>query len=172
MVIGKDFVVRRLVPGEGAALRRLRMAALEKAPLAFSSSPEDEAHLTDADFEARIGLAEPDAVYGVFGDSEFVGVATFIGEKRRKTRHKGAMFGVYVDPAWRGTGAARALVQQVIDHATERGLALHAHVIADNVPALRLYLGLGFVSYGVEPRALLVDGVFHDEHLLIYQPGG
>ncbi len=172
MVIGKDFVVRRLVPGEGAALGRLRMAALENAPLALSSSPEDEAHLTDADFEARINLPEPDAIYGVFGDGELVGVATFIGEKRRKTRHKGAMFGVYVDPAWRGTGAARALVQQVIDHATERGLALHAHVIADNVPALRLYLGLGFVSYGVEPRALLVDGVFHDEHLLIYQPGG
>jgi len=136
MVAGKDFVVRRLVPGEGAALRRLRMAALENAPLAFSSSPEDEAHLSDADFEARISLAEPDAVYGVFGDGELVGVATFIGEKRRKTRHKGAMFGVYVAPEWRGTGAARALVRQVIDHADERGLALHAHVIADNEPAL------------------------------------
>ncbi|WP_432286080.1 GNAT family N-acetyltransferase [Aminobacter sp. BA135] len=172
MASTRDFIVRRLVPGEGAAFRELRRAALVNAPLAFSSSPEDEAHLTDADFEARISLAEPDAVYGVFGDGELVGVATFIGDKRRKTRHKGAMFGVYVDPAWRGTGSARALVRQVIDHATERGLALHAHVIADNLPALRLYLGLGFVSYGVEPRALLVDGMFHDEHLLIYQPGG
>lgn len=117
-------------------------------------------------------LPNPMRFYGVFGDGELVGVATFIGDKRRKTRHKGAMFGVYVAPEWRGTGAARALVQRVIDHATERSLALHAHVIADNEPALRLYLGLGFVSYGIEPRALLVDGMFHDEHLLIYQPGG
>lgn len=172
MVSTRDFTVRQLVPGEGAAYRKLRRAALENAPLAFSSSPEDEAHLSDADFEARISLSEPDAVFGVFGGGELVGVATFIAEKRRKTRHKSAMFGVYVDPDWRGTGAARALVRQVIDHATERALALHAHVIADNVPALRLYLGLGFTSYGVEPRTLLVDGVFHDEQLLIYQPGG
>ncbi|MBT1158912.1 GNAT family N-acetyltransferase [Aminobacter anthyllidis] len=168
----RDFVVRKLVPGEGAAYRRLRLAALENAPLAFSSSPEDEAHLGDADFEARISLAEPDAVFGVFGGAELVGVATFIAEKRRKTRHKGAMYGVYVDPEWRGTGAAQALVRQVIDHASEHGLAVHAHVIADNAPALRLYLSLGFVSYGVEPRALLVDGVFYDEQLLIYQRGG
>ena len=172
MVSSRDFVVRRLMPGEGAAYRKLRFAALETAPLAFSSSPEDEAHLSDADFEARISLAEPDAVFGVFGSGALVGVATFIAEKRRKTRHKGAMYGVYVDPDWRGTGAAQALVRQVVDHATTRGLALHAHVIADNAPALRLYLGLGFVSYGVEPRALLVDGVFYDEQLLIYQPGG
>ncbi|MBE1204513.1 GNAT family N-acetyltransferase [Aminobacter carboxidus] len=168
----RDFVVRRLMPGEGAAYRKLRFAALENAPLAFSSSPEDEAHLSDVDFEVRISLAEPDAVFGVFGSGALVGVATFIAEKRRKTRHKGAMYGVYVDPDWRGTGAAQALVRQVIDHATTRGLALHAHVIADNAPALRLYLGLGFVSYGVEPRALLVDGVFYDEQLLIYQPRG
>ncbi len=168
----RDFVVRKLVPGEGAAYRKLRFAALENAPLAFSSSPEDEAHLSDADFEARISLAEPDAVFGVFGSGALVGVATFIAEKRRKTRHKGAMYGVYVDPEWRGTGAAHALVRQVIDHASEHGLAVHAHVIADNAPALRLYLSLGFTSYGVEPRALLVDGVFYDEHLLIYQPGG
>ncbi|MBB6465747.1 ribosomal protein S18 acetylase RimI-like enzyme [Aminobacter lissarensis] len=168
----RDFVVRRLMPGEGAAYRKLRFAALENAPLAFSSSPEDEAHLSDVDFEARISLAEPDAVFGVFGSGALVGVATFIAEKRRKTRHKGAMYGVYVDPDWRGTGAAQALVRQVIDHATTRGLALHAHVIADNASALRLYLGLGFVSYGVEPRALLVDGVFYDEQLLIYQPRG
>ncbi|MCX8568892.1 MULTISPECIES: GNAT family N-acetyltransferase [Hyphomicrobiales] len=164
----REFVVRRLVAGEGAALRRLRMAALENAPLAFSSSPEDEAHLTDADFEARTSLPEPDAVYGVFGGGELVGVATFIGEKRRKTRHKGAMYGVYVDPRWRGTGAARALVQRVIDHATERGLAVHAHVIADNDPALRLYLGLGFKPFGREPKALFWDGRFHDEVLLVF----
>ncbi|SUU87720.1 RimJ/RimL family protein N-acetyltransferase [Aminobacter aminovorans] len=172
MVSSRNFVVRRLMPGEGAVYRKLRFAALENAPLAFSSSPEDEAHLGDADFEARISLAEPDAVFGVFGSGALVGVATFIAEKRRKTRHKGAMYGVYVDPDWRGTGAAQALVRQVVDHATTRGLALHAHVIADNAPALRLYLGLGFVSYGVEPRALLVDGVFYDEQLLIYQPRG
>jgi len=167
-VIKKEFVVRRLVAGEGAALRRLRMAALENAPLAFSSSPEDEAHLIDADFEARTSLSEPDAVYGVFGGGELVGVATFIGEKRRKTQHKGAMYGVYVDPLWRGTGAARALVQRVIDHAAERGLAVHAHVIADNEPALRLYLGLGFKPYGREPKALFWDGRFHDEVLLVF----
>lgn len=80
------------------------------------------------------------------------------------------MRGVYVEPQWRGMGAARALVRKVIDHAVAHGLVLNADVIVGNGAAIRLYRELGFVVYGVEPKALLWDGVFYDELMMVYQP--
>lgn len=170
MTTRDTFQVRQLVTGEGAALRRLRRAALANAPLAFSSSPEDEAHLTDADFEARLAPPHPDAVFGVVVGEHLVGTASFIAEKKLKTRHKGSMRGVYVELQWRGMGAARALVRKVIDHAVAHGLVLNADVIVGNEAAIRLYRELGFVVYGVEPKALLWDGVFYDELMMVYRP--
>lgn len=168
MVTGKDFVIRRLVPGEGAGLRRLRRAGLENAPHAFISSVEDEVHLTDADFDERLASLDPDATFGVVSNGELVGMARLVTERRAKISHKAWMRSVYVDPAFRGTGAAKALVQRLIDHGVAHGLTIYSGVIADNEAARRLYLGLGFRPYGLEPRAMFWDGRFHEEVLLVY----
>ncbi|MGF7006186.1 hypothetical protein J2X50_001672 [Aminobacter sp. BE322] len=87
----RDFVVRGLVPGEGAALRKLRLAALANAPYAFISTVEDEAELTDADFDARLASPEPDATFGVVANGEIVGMARLAAERRAKVRHEASM---------------------------------------------------------------------------------
>jgi L-amino acid N-acyltransferase YncA len=53
-------------------------------------------------------------------------------------------------------------------------MLLHVHVSADNVAAAELYRQLGFECYGIEPKALLVNGQFHDIRLLgrdVSKPG-
>ena len=67
----------------------------------------------------------------------------------------------------RGHGLGRALVKAVIDHARAHVVLLQAAVGVANAPALRLYASLGFRHYGREDKALLVDGVFVDEALIV-----
>jgi RimJ/RimL family protein N-acetyltransferase len=66
----------------------------------------------------------------------------------------------------RGSGAAEALVQAVIDQARAQVEILNSAVNADNLGAKALYLRLGFSVYGTAPRALRIDGRDYDEDLL------
>ena len=84
-----------------------------------------------------------------------------------KHRHKGIVWGVYVVPAWRGNGLARALVTEIIEHARSAGLSvLHLSVTVSNDVAEGLYRSAGFESYGVQPRGLCVNGSFVDDKLM------
>jgi ribosomal protein S18 acetylase RimI-like enzyme len=81
--------------------------------------------------------------------------------------HKGLLWGVYVRAAVRGQGLGRALVTQVIGHARERVAQLHAAVVTGNAVARGLYRDLGFVPYGLEPRALKVGEQYFDQELMV-----
>ena len=67
----------------------------------------------------------------------------------------------------RGRGLGRALVAQVIGHAQGRVAQLHATVVTGNAVAGGLYRDLGFVTYGVEPRALKVGERYFDQALMV-----
>nr|WP_255607474.1 GNAT family N-acetyltransferase [Phyllobacterium sp. 2063] len=72
-------------------------------------------------------------------------------------RHKGLLWGVYVDPQWRGHSLGQRLTQAVIDHARLHVDTVHATVMAANISARTLYLGLGFTVYGFEKDALAAN---------------
>ena len=88
-------------------------------------------------------------------------------ETRAKTAHKATLFAVYGDAAHRGTALARMLVETAIAqaHSLERRV-VRLTVIEENDTAHRLYESLGFQRYGVEHRALCVDGVLLDRELM------
>jgi RimJ/RimL family protein N-acetyltransferase len=147
---------------------RLRLRALQDAPEAFSSSYEEtvQTPLPDLVEQQRARISTENVVFLAQEDSEFVGITGLYRETRLKTKHKGHIWGVYVLPEWRGRGIARVLMQRAIAYA--RGWAglqlLHLSVTAGNTAALRLYESLGFVTWGTQPKALYVDGVYFDEH--------
>jgi RimJ/RimL family protein N-acetyltransferase len=66
------------------------------------------------------------------------------------------LFGVYVRPAARGSGALEALVDAVSDWAAPDPLTLHVHV--DNARAHAAYLRLGFQETGERMVAGGIDG--------------
>jgi ribosomal protein S18 acetylase RimI-like enzyme len=77
---------------------------------------------------------------------------------------------MYVAPEARGRGLGRALLESLIAHArTLAGVErLTLSVVPDNQAAKSLYLRLGFVSYGLEPRAYCLDGEYWDsEHMAL-----
>ncbi len=110
----------------------------------------------------------PGATFGGFVDEALVGIAGLVVSDRQKLRHKGLLVGIYVDPANRGGGLARSLVERVIQEARSAGLlTLQLHVSVGNAPAERLYRGLGFQVFGVEERALRVGDRFVDDIMMV-----
>jgi RimJ/RimL family protein N-acetyltransferase len=91
------------------------------------------------------------------------GWTRFAGEK---LRHKGLLWGMYVRPAARGTGAASAIVHAIEDDARRKVEMLLLTVAAPNERARRLYERHGFAAYGTEPRAVRAGDAYIDEVLM------
>jgi L-amino acid N-acyltransferase YncA len=77
-----------------------------------------------------------------------------------KTRHKALVVGMYVLPAFRGRGLARALMQAAVACCDARGgvRVVQLEVTQGNEPATALYGSLGFEAWGVEPLAVITPG--------------
>ncbi len=88
-------LIRPLRSPEAALFREIRLEGLRLHPDAFTSSYEEEAALTEADFAARIPDTPPDVILGAFtGDAgerlAIVGVVGFHAGTRLKQRHRAA----------------------------------------------------------------------------------
>lgn len=155
-----SFVIRPLREDEPALYRDIRLEALRLHPCSFSAAFEQEAAQELSFFAQRLAA---NTVFAGFRGQEVCGIAGFMQETGLKRAHKGHLWGMYVRPAARGTGLARQLVEAVLEYAQDRVELVQLSVIAGNAPAHRLYLSLGFVAYGLEERALKVDGTDYDE---------
>lgn len=153
-----------LGPEHAKAFRGVRLEALERHPCAFAAAHYDESGHSAADVAERLAHQ---AVFGAFVDGGLVGVAGFATPGLARKKHKGVLWGVYVRAAVRGQGLGRALVGRVIEHARERVVQLHAAVVTGNPVARGLYRDLGFVAYGLEPRALKVGEDYFDQELMV-----
>ncbi|PZN95734.1 MAG: GNAT family N-acetyltransferase [Hyphomicrobiales bacterium] len=160
--------IRPLTAADAQAYRTLRLAALAEAPQAFGASYEDEAARSLDMIARRLDSGPTNCVFGAFAGADLVGTAGFIiPSNAAKSRHKGLLVGVHVAPGHRGRAIGRALVTAVIDHARHHVVLLQAAVGIANAPALSLYERLGFRQYGLEKKALLVDGAYIDEALIV-----
>jgi ribosomal protein S18 acetylase RimI-like enzyme len=164
--------IRRLTRADVAAFRALRLEGLRRYPEAFGSSYEEESAYTLTDFERFLPDSPPGGAYGAFVDGALVGIAALIVSPKLKQRHKGDLIAVYVTPAHRHGGLARRLIEAILAAARAGGLlSVRLTVTVGNQAARRLYLGFGFVPYGLERRAVRVDGVFHDDELMALELG-
>lgn len=140
--------VRRLGAGDEDELRTVRLAALRSDPDVFGSTLAREEGLGPADWTRRLG---PPGVTFVVGDPA---AAMAWGLPDRAGGPGVGLFGMWVAPDRRGTGAADALVAAVIGWATDLGATqVDLTVLEGNEPAEALYRRHGFVRTGaVETR--------------------
>lgn len=143
--------------------RDVMLHAYEHAADAFTSTAAERAREPEAWWVRRV--ADPSgntAAFGAVQDADLVGTVALEFSAKPKTRHLALVVGMYVMPAWRGHGLARQLLQAAIDHCVHRGdiLALQLTVTEGNEAAIRLYQGLGFSPFGLEPMALLTPSGF------------
>jgi ribosomal protein S18 acetylase RimI-like enzyme len=163
--------IRILKPADAETYQALRLQALTREPVAFASSAEEESVLPLAKVSARLKATDDRAVCGAYDGERLVGICGWARKLRVKTRHKGQVWGLYVDPEYRGQGIARKLLEKVLSVARRapKLSQMQLTVYAGNPAAQQLYESLGFTEYGREKDAICIDGVFYEDlHMALY----
>lgn len=144
-------VIRPIQPREGAALRDIRLRAIRDTPDAFAVSLADTLAQTAEGWTAW-------ATRNASGDASIMYVAedagTWIGMAGGMRDTSGSeevayLISMWVDPAHRGRGLGRRLVERVVGWAGDRGLRrIELWVTAHNTAAIALYARCGFRETG------------------------
>ena len=139
-------IVRPFRTDEADALREIRYEALADLPMAFAQHLDAAKAKGGEDFGA--GLAEG-SIWGAWNGDVCVAMAGLERYAGSNVEHRATVWGVYVSPRARGTGAGRAVIQALIDYGVALGVEIFELSVGDfNTGARKLYESLGFVEIG------------------------
>ena len=164
-----QIIYRKLKPSESAEFRRLRLACLRAFPDQFGSLYEDEAAKAKLFFEELIERDAPDSFfYGAFAGDDLIGIAGFVRGERTKTRHRGEIVAMYVDPGFRGQRIGEHLLRALLEavFGLDGVEQVHLTAVADNRAAVGLYERLGFETFGVQKNYFKYGGRSWDQSFM------
>jgi ribosomal protein S18 acetylase RimI-like enzyme len=155
--------ITHLPPERWKEARDIRLTALQTEPTAFGSSYEEEVNFTEAEWKRRTA----NALFALL-DNRPVGTITYLINERTKTKHIAQIFGVYVDPDYRGHGVGRKMLEKVLDLIGENKniVKVRLTVNVQRIAAITLYKSSGFVIVGVLKKELRVGEEFYDEVIM------
>lgn len=147
----------------------IRLESLKNDPLAFGAAFEEEVDRRVTAKRFALHNAE-NFILGYWEGEELAGVVGFVRHTRPKIKHKGFIWGMYVDSSLRGKGIGKQLLVACLEKAKQiEGLQkISLSVTHSQTPALRLYQQLGFQEYGRERNSMLVDETSCDEIFMDY----
>ena len=92
---------RKLKSSEAPDFRRVRLECLKKFPESFGTLYEDEVGKAKLYFEELIEQDSADVFFfGAFAGDDLIGIAGFVRGERTKTRHRGEIAAMYVNPGF------------------------------------------------------------------------
>src|SRR5699024_3637501 len=100
--------------------RTLRLEALQESPEAFVADHADEAGEPEEFWRARMRRS---ARLIAEADGQHVGVVSIGDATESDSENGGQLFGLWVNPTWRGAGVAASLVSQGAKIAESQGFA-------------------------------------------------
>jgi len=137
--------IGRLVADDWMVYRAIRLAMLQESPSVFGSTHAEAASFDEQLWRQR--LTDNAVILAWVGTSAAGSV--MYSEFGMTDPGDCVLYGMWVDPGFRGAGIGRALVDAVIDQARAAGKRrVILHVVAGNDPAGRLYERAGFVPTG------------------------
>jgi RimJ/RimL family protein N-acetyltransferase len=155
--------VRRAIAEDAQRLRALRLEALTNHPTSFGTAAEE---IDQMDWTKRAAGDANEAVNVAEHDGQLVGMTGIFRNTRLKDSHFGFIWGVYVRPAYRGCGVARALVTAAVEWARDAGVAIVKLTVVPESGARACYERCGFLVTGTDVAALKWDGRYYDELIM------
>lgn len=162
-----DLEIRVLSKRDLDPFWKLRLRALAEEPECFGASSDEFLERPMSDIAQQLRNSSESFVIGAF-ERGLVGMVGFYRRQGLKLHHKGTICSMYVAPEARGKGIARALMNAAIARATKLSdmEELLLTVVTNNEAARKLYLSLGFETYGIEKEALKLGGRLFDEEMM------
>lgn len=165
-------IIRPATEADDAQLCLLRKEALTNAPTAFGADLSQTAPF-EAGFWAERIRQNAQTAGGIIVVAEKLGAESGVGEligmagvyrgTGAKGLHGGTVWGVYVQPAYRGNRLVDDLINLCLVWAKQAGIRIAKLAVSVDRPgAQRAYERIGFVQYGVEPALIHYDGQDYD----------
>ncbi|GGH81418.1 RimJ/RimL family protein N-acetyltransferase [Pullulanibacillus pueri] len=160
--------IRRLNGLDAEMYLKLRLEALQTNPEAFASSYEEEKEYSIDIFENRLNSLYS-YTFGAFDNGSLIGSVSLVREQKNKMKHRATIYAMYVTPEKRGKTIAKKLMMTVLEQVKDiEGVEqIYLSVMATNTPAKTLYNAFGFNTYGMDKKALKVNGTYYDEELMV-----
>ncbi|MDQ1281327.1 MAG: hypothetical protein QG670_2592 [Thermoproteota archaeon] len=156
-------VVRKLEEYRWSEYRDLRLEALNKESIAFSSSYDEEKNLSEEEWRRRTKN-----LLFALSEDKLIGMIGYIRENKIKTKHVATIFGFYVTLEYRcqevGTRLIDSLFEQI--EKSKDIVKVKLTVIPEQKAAIKLYQNCGFKIVGQLRKELCVEGTFYDELIM------
>ncbi len=159
-----DILIRQLREADVSAYREIRLEALKTFPSAYGTTYAGALERPLSAFTDNLNNGQ---MFGIFCKGTLSGIAFFVASTGAQDSHIGHIYQIYVQSKHQGQGLGMKLIDAVITYARPLVKQIFLGVGTQNHAALALYKKAGFEIYGTEPRALLVNGQYIDEHLMV-----
>lgn len=166
-----QIVIKPLHPLEWQKYREIRLEALKTNPTAFSNAYEDVVKYAEEKWRKQLEQSQKrDGEFYLFafdGD-KVIGMNGAYWKNKPVLRHVAEVFGVFVNPGYRGKGVGRRLMEDVILEIKKNPqfMKIRIGVNAENIPALKLYESFGLKVVGKLEKELKFGDRYCDELLL------
>jgi len=157
-------MLRQLEISDFTEWKKLRLEAVKNHPESFGQSYQGVEKQNEKWFQNSL---ENGDTFAYFKDNQMVGLVGTFTMQPENMRHRAVLFGLYVKKEYTRKGIASALIKQIINHVKPTHKQLHLTVTTNNEAAISLYKKHGFVIYGTESSALLINNKYYDEFLMI-----
>lgn len=160
--------LRQLGASDAQAFSSLRRELTAHNPVPMGLTLEEELSRPLEGFREQLSYPAPNAVFGLFCEGVLAGTAAVAWQSIfASSRHKVLLWGTFVSPRFRRRGFGRMLVERAIAHAREHAVRrINLMMYLPNDAAEKLYRSLGFSTYGIEPEAVYLGGVYVDGALM------
>jgi len=162
--VSQKIKIRVLNDNDISAYRYIRLEMLKNHPEAYGDSYNETRKQNDDFFLQRINNG---AIYAAFDKNEIVATTGYFVHDHDNSKHKAMIWGVYVKPEYRGKGLSFDLLQEVVKNLPQNISVVKLSVVDGNEPAEQTYERAGFRSWGVEERALCLNGRYYDEKHMV-----
>ena len=141
----------------------MRLDALKRDPIAFGSSYEEEAKLSESEWKKRIRNT-----WFALSNNEPIGMIVYVFNNKRKIKHIANIFGFYVKDRYRNQGIGKKLVKSALSSIMKNKdvIKINLNVNPKQKAAVNLYRKFGFKIVGMLKKDLFVNKKFYDKLIM------